>query len=76
MGGFMFSVLDQNNHKIQCEILFMFSRNQKNYIVYQDQHQNILSSFYQIQQNNIYLFPIISDEDFNIVEEELRRYQQ
>lgn len=69
----MFQIQDQSGNIIHCELLFMFQKENKNYIVYIDEDENILSSFYKQENNTITIFPITLEEDFRIVEEELKR---
>lgn len=69
----MFKVYDIYNNCINCEALFTFSRNNKNFIVYLDDSEDILASFYEIIDNKMVLTPITNDDDFDIVDEEIKK---
>ena len=69
----MFKVYDINGNAIECEILFMFEENMKKYIVYLDDLDNILASFYEIDGDKLILSPIYDDYDFDIVDKEIMK---
>ena len=69
----MFKVYDIDNNAIECEILFMFEENDKKYIVYLDNLDNILASFYEIDGDKLILSPIYDDNDFDIVDREIMK---
>lgn len=69
----MFPIINQMGQLIQCEVLHIFSKNEKNYIIYVDESDNILASLYQQDVNTIILYPITDENDFKIAEEELKR---
>lgn len=67
----MFKVYDSYSNIIECEILFTFEENNKKYIVYLDEFENILASFYEVKENKLILIPIRDDEDFDRVDREI-----
>lgn len=70
----MFSIYDLDNNKIECEVLFSFENNNKNYLVYVDSNNDVLASLYKDNgDNTITIFPIIDDKDYDIVDMELAK---
>lgn len=69
----MFNIYDINNKKIECEILFTFTKNNKNFIVYYDDEQEILASYYIINEDKTIISPITDDIDFDLVDEEINK---
>lgn len=75
----MFEVYDINGNAIECELLFTFTENGKNFIVYLDNSENILASFYEVRDDKLVLSPITDEEDFDIVDKEImkrRNYEE
>ena len=70
----MIEVYDKNNKKLECEILFTFKDNNKQFIVYMDNEEDILSSYYEINDDKIIITPIISDLDYDIVDKYLEEW--
>lgn len=69
----MFQVYDKNNKKIECEIIFTFEKNNKNFIVYYDDEDDILASYYKLEGEKAIIFPITDDNDFDLVDEEIAK---
>ena len=67
----LFKVYDINNNVIECETLFTFTDYGRNFIVYLDDKDDILASFYEIRGEKTILFPITDDRDFDIVDREI-----
>lgn len=70
----MIEIYDTNNQKIECEILFTFEKNNKSFIVYKDKEEDILASYYTKDKDNIIIEPILDDNDYSIVDEELEKW--
>lgn len=70
----MIQVYDKNNKKLECEILFTFSSNNKQFIVYMDNEEDILSSYYEINDDKIIITPITSDLDYDMVDKYLEEW--
>lgn len=70
----MIEIYDKNNKKLECEILFTFKDNNKQFIVYMDNEEDILSSYYDINDDKLIITPITSDEDFDIVDKYLEEW--
>ena len=71
----MIELYNNNNEKIQCEVLFTFEKNNKLFIVYKDNEEDILSSYYKIENDKTIITPIISDEDYDLVDIELEKWE-
>lgn len=71
----MIELYNNNNEKIQCEVLFTFEKNNKSFIVYKDNEEDILSSYYKIENDKTIITPIISDEDYDLVDIELEKWE-
>ena len=69
----MFKVYDIDNKEIECELLFRFEKNNKNFIVYLDSDENILASYYEIRDDKLIISPINDEKDFDIVDEEITK---
>ena len=69
----MFEIFDIDNKKINCEVLFTFSENNKNFIVYNDQDNDILASYFETNGELTRIFPITDDNDYDIVDRELKK---
>ena len=70
----MIEVYYKDNIKLECEVLFTFDSNNKQFIVYMDEEENILSSFYEIKDNKIILTPITNELDYDIVDKYLEEW--
>ena len=67
-----FEYIDSFGNLHECYILAKFSKNSKNYIIYEAKGSNKLySSLYEIVGNNIKLVPIEDNVDYDIVDEYL-----
>ncbi len=62
-----------DNEVFRCNILFTFFENNKNFIVFMDQDEEILATYYDIDDDKLLISPILSDEDFDIVDREISR---
>ena len=62
-----------DNEVFKCNILFTFYENNKNFIVFMDQEEDILATYYDVDDDKLIISPILSDEDFNIVDREINR---
>ena len=69
----MFEIYDKNNKKLNCEVLFTFSKDNKNFIVYNDQDDDVLASYFEINNDKTIIYPITNDADFDIVNEEIEK---
>lgn len=70
----MIEVYDENNKKLECEVLFTFEDNNKQFIVYMDNEDDILASYYQIEDDKLIITPIINDLDYDIVDKYLEEW--
>lgn len=70
----MIEIYDNNKQKIECEILFTFNKDNKSFIVYKDKEDDILASYYKKDENNILIEPILDDNDYSLVDEELEKW--
>ena len=55
------------------DVLFTFYENDKNFIVFMDQDEEVLASYYDIDDDKLLISPIMSDDDFDIVDREIDR---
>ena len=69
----MFEIFDTDNKKINCKVLFTFSENYKNFLVYNDQNDDILASYFETNGELTRIFPITDDNDYDIVDRELEK---
>lgn len=70
----MIEVFDINNKLIKCELLFTFEKNNKHFIVYTDNEDDILASYYKKLDDKLIIMPITDDEDYNLVDIELEKW--
>lgn len=70
----MIEVYNENNEKIKCEVLFTFKDNNKQFIVYMDNEDDILASYYKIDDNKLIITPITKEEDYDIVDKHLEEW--
>lgn len=70
----MIEIYDKNNKKLECEVLFTFEENNKQFIVYMDKEEDILSSYYKIEDDKLIITPIINDLDYDIVDKYLEEW--
>lgn len=70
----MFEIYTENNEKLQCEVLFTFEKNNKSFIVYQDNDNEILASLYKIEGDKTKITPIIDEKDYDLVDDELEKW--
>ena len=62
-----------DNEVFRCNILFTFFENNKNFIIFMDKDEEILATYYDIDDDKLLISPILSDEDFDIVDREISR---
>lgn len=70
----MIEIYNSNNKKLNCELLFTFEKNNKSFIVYKDEEDEILASYYIIKEDKIIILPIEEDKDYDIVDIELEKW--
>ena len=70
----MIEIYDNNKNKFNCEILFTFDDNNKSFIVYEDEEDNILASYYKIEDDKMIITPITDDKDYDIVDKKLQEW--
>lgn len=70
----MIEVYNENNEKIKCEVLFTFKKDNKQFIVYMDNEDDILTSYYKIDDNKLIITPITKEEDYDIVDKHLEEW--
>ena len=70
----MIEVFDVNHNIIKCELLFIFEKDNKNFIVYKDEQDDIIASYYQKIDNKFIIIPIVDEDDFDIVDMELEKW--
>lgn len=70
----MFNIFDESNNKIECEVLFTFNENGKNFIVYKDNEGDILASYYENYKDKIVVLPITIESDYDIVDKKLNEW--
>lgn len=70
----MIEVYNENNEKIKCEVLFTFKKDNKQFIVYMDKEEDILASYYKIDDNKLIITPITNDLDYDIVDKHLEEW--
>lgn len=63
--------IETNGQKVKCKIHFAFNKNNINYIVYTDYVDEFLASRYKIENNNIVIKPIETEEEWNIIDKEI-----
>ena len=69
----MIELHTRDNEVFKCDILFTFYENEKNFIVFMDEDDEVLASYYDIEDDKLMISPILSDEDFDIVDREIDR---
>ena len=70
----MIEIYDDNKNKFNCEILFTFDDYNKSFIVYEDEEDNILASYYKIEDDKMIITPITDDKDYDIVDKKLQEW--
>lgn len=70
----MMEIYDVNNNKLLCELLFTFEKNNKQFIVYKDKDDDILSSYYKKDGDKLIIMPITDKTDYDIVDIELEKW--
>ena len=69
-----FNIIDGNGINIKCDILGMFEKNGKKYVIYTDseevsEEKDIYASLYKLdEKGNMVLTPILNDSDWDIVD--------
>ena len=69
----MFKVYDKNNNEINCKVIFTFEKNNKNFVVYYDDEEDILASYYKLENDKAIIYPITDEIDFDLIDEELKK---
>jgi len=67
-------VTDENNNQIEMEIMFTFDKDGKNYVVYHNplnDKENDIEVFASTYDEEGNLFPVESDEEWDMIEEVL-----
>ena len=67
----MFDIFDINGNRIECRVLFTFNHDNKNFIVYINDTEDVIASFYKIENEKMIITPITDDKDFDIVDDEI-----
>lgn len=70
----MIEIYNNNNEKVKCELLFTFEKNNKRFVIYQDEEDEILASYYIIKNDKMIIMPITDDKDYDIVDIELEKW--
>ena len=70
----MIQVYDVNNQLIKCELLFTFTKGNKNFIVYKDKEDDILASYYKKVDDKLVIMPIVDESDYDLVDVELEKW--
>lgn len=68
-------VVKDGDKEITCNVLFVFKNNNDNYIVYEEDEE-VLASKYIIQNNEIVLKDIETDEEWDLIDEKLSSYYE
>lgn len=63
---------NEKEETITCNIIAMFSRFNKNYIIYEE-NDEYLASLYVLEKDEIRLIPITDEKDFDIVDDYLEK---
>lgn len=77
----MFEITNEFGEKVVCQKLHAFARNNNNYIIYtdfetdQNSELNVLSSKYKIENNNLVLEPIETQEEWDLVDKVWKEHQ-
>ena len=70
-----FIVVDSNGNNIECDIIGLFSHEDKNLIIYTEssleKEKDVHASLYKIENNKLKLFPILKSEDWDLVDKYL-----
>jgi len=71
-----FNVIDELGNVVDCDIIGMFSREDKKFIIYTDNtviddEKEVLASLYKIEDNKMILLPIVNDADWDLVDKYL-----
>lgn len=64
----------KDGKSIKCNVLFFFTKNKENYIVYTDNTNEIFGSKYIIKDNNLILEPIEDNSIWDIIDKKLGEY--
>jgi len=70
----MIELYDNNNQKKQYEVLFTFNHENKSFIVYKDEEDDILASYYKKENDKIFIAPITDDKDYDIVDKNIEKW--
>lgn len=70
-----FIVVDNNGSNIECDIIGLFSHEDKNFIIYteksSEEEKEVYASLYKVENNKLNLFPILKSEDWDLVDKYL-----
>ena len=69
----MIDLYTKDNNIFKCDILFTFYENNRDFIVFLDKDEDVLASYYSLDNDKILISPITSDTDFDIVDREIER---
>lgn len=70
----MIEVYNTNNEKLKCEVLFTFEKNNKSYIIYKDEEDDILASYYKLEGDNAIISPITDESEYDLVDKEIEKW--
>lgn len=67
-----FNVIDNNGNVKNYIIIEKFIKNNKNYLIYQEENkEDLYAALYEIVNETIKLIPIENDKDYDVVDEYL-----
>lgn len=76
-----FEITNESGEKVLCQMLYAFENNNENYIIYTDfevdsnSELNVLSSKYKIENGNLILEPIKSQEEWDLIDKVWKEHQ-
>ena len=69
----MINLYTKDNNIFKCNILFTFYENNKNFTVFLGKEEDVLASYYSLDEDKAFISPIMNDSDFDIVDREIER---
>ncbi len=75
-----FLAINDNDEQVKCEIIHIFEFNNNSYIIYtdnkldEDNDLNILVSRYEIINNELILYDVETDEEWDYIDKEWSKY--
>ena len=67
-----FNVIDNKGNVKNYTIIEKFTKNNKNYLIYQEENkEDLYAALYEIVNETIKIIPIENDKDYNVVDEYL-----